>query len=38
MELMGWFICPVDVKDKWNPLIHQMIQTIELVKEENNNE
>jgi len=32
MELLGWFICPIDVKDKWEPLARQMIQSIELVE------
>lgn len=32
MELLGWFICPVDLQEKWEPLIRQMVQTIEIVE------
>jgi len=27
-ELFGWFTCPIDSKEKWEPLVRQMIQTI----------
>jgi hypothetical protein len=30
MTLLGWFICPVESKDKWEPLAGEMIQTIQV--------
>lgn len=30
MELLGWFLCPVELKDKWEPLIREMVQTIQV--------
>ena len=34
-ELFGWFSCPADLQEKWEPLVRQMIQTIKpLYKEE----
>jgi len=33
IELLGWFICPAEVKDKWEPLARQMIQSIEMAGE-----
>jgi len=32
--LFGGFICPVDVRDDWEPLVRQMLKTIEVTKEE----
>ena len=34
MELLGWFICPVALKDKWEPLIREMVQTIQVETKE----
>jgi hypothetical protein len=30
LELLGWFICPVELKDKWEPLMREMIQTLQV--------
>jgi hypothetical protein len=30
MTLLGWFICPVEQKDKWEPLVREMMQTIQV--------
>ena len=30
LELLGWFICPVQIKEKWEPLFRQIMQSIEL--------
>jgi len=29
-ELLGWFNCPADLREQWEPLVRQMIQTIEI--------
>lgn len=36
MGLLGGFICPAEAKDKWEPLVRQMIQSIELIEVKNN--
>ena len=28
-ELLGWFSCPIDLQARWEPLVRQMIKTIE---------
>lgn len=33
IELLGWFICPIEDKDKWEPLATQMIQSIQISEE-----
>lgn len=33
-ELLGWFSCPVELKDKWEPLMRQMAQTIDVIAKE----
>jgi len=32
--LLGRFVCPIEVKDKWEPLMRQMIQSIQVTAEE----
>jgi len=32
LELLGWFICPIDVMDKWETLARQMIESIEILE------
>ncbi|GHU60234.1 hypothetical protein FACS1894171_0870 [Clostridia bacterium] len=33
-ELLGWFICPAESKDKWEPLIREIIQTLQIEEKE----
>ena len=33
-EVFGWFTCPAELQEKWEPLVRQMIQTIKVVEEE----
>jgi hypothetical protein len=32
--LLGWFICPVELKDKWEPPVREMIQTVQVEEKE----
>lgn len=34
IELLGWFTCPVELKDKWEPLMREMIQTLQATQKE----
>jgi hypothetical protein len=31
-EVLGWFICPISVQEKWEPLMWQMIKTITVIE------
>ena len=34
IELLGWFICPLARKGLWEPLMREMIRTIEIIPKE----
>ena len=31
-ELLGWFMCPIHLQEKWEPIVRQMIQSIEITE------
>jgi hypothetical protein len=33
-ELLGWFVCPLERKDKWEPLVREMIRTVQVEEKE----